>query len=502
MKNRFSDRIYAGAGFDRGTRFSNVGTGYDITQPSRQRRSYGFVSGIFASADRHLDKSTIANLREICRMNDRRTSLFSGILNRALDNIFGSNFDFIPNTGDETLNDIAKVYITHRMTADVCDAAGIMDFAEIGKTALRGVWNDGGSLLVKQKTGHLLPFEADQVESPAQLNGSKRIVQGIELNNVNRPTAYWVKQRHTSNDSGTMLSAFNNSKRVPARNAFFPAYRTRFNQTIGVPYLASILSFFDRTNNYLDYESLAAEGNAMMGWQIIRTDMNPSLTGTDDNPDTSSAYDQVQNMEPFMIFDFAGTGEKVEMIGATRPGENFESYLINCLRVVGVGVGMPLELLLLDFSKTNYSSARASLGEGRRMFRSWQRFCHNKFCIPWYRWQIARGIALGELPADPRLFNARVQWPAWEYIDPVKESTGNRISIEDNVKTQSEVIRERGAEPDEVFKERQREIKKQKTLGIWTEPTSPTTNKFSTEMAVLMDNIGELREIVEDMKSG
>lgn len=444
-------------------------------------------------------------------MHDRRTSLFSGILNRALDNIFGANFDFIPNADDKpltkdgpSLNDIAKKYITFRMTADVCDAAGIMDFSEIGKTALRGVWNDGATLQVKQKTGHLLNFEADQVESPTQTNGSvnvPRIVQGVELNNVNRHVAYWVKQRQSSNDFGMVRGNFRSSKRVPAGNTFYPAYRTRFGQTIGVPYLASILGFFDRTNNYLDYESLAAEGNSMMGWQILRDNISTGPTGTEDNPDTSSSFDQVQKMEPMMVFDFGTTGEKVEMIGSARPGDNFEPYLINSLRIVGVGIGMPLELLLLDFSKTNYSSARASLGEGRRMFRAWQKFCQVKFCMPWYRWQIARGIASGELPADPRLFQARVQWPAWEYIDPVKESTGNQISIDGNVKTQSEVIRERGAEPDEVFNERAKEIEKQKDLKIWVEPTEPSQNKLSSQIGQLMSVVSDLTEKVEDIRS-
>ena len=48
--------------------------------------------------------------------------------------------------------------------------------------------------------------------------------------------------------------------------------------------------------------------------------------------------------------------------------------LENVLRHIGTGLNIPLELLMKDFSKTNYSSARAALIEAWRFFngrRSW-----------------------------------------------------------------------------------------------------------------------------------
>jgi capsid protein len=255
----------------------------------------------------------------------------------------------------------------------------------------------------------------------------------------------------------------------------WPAYRKRFHQTRGVPFLAVILATFDRTNNYLDYESLAAEGDAMRGYQITREPDDTAAAGEDDNDDPNSPYKKLQKMEPFMIFDLR-PGEEVKSFVDGRPGSNFESYLITCCRIIGVGVGYPLELLLLDFSRTNYSSARASLLEGRRMFRTWQKFSGSHICLPWHRWQIDRGIAAGKLPADPRLYLTRCQWPAWEAIDKVKEAQGDQIGISYAGRSISEGIRERGRDPKEVYDELAWDIKELEKRGITLDVSSLRIN--------------------------
>lgn len=121
MPARIIDRLPYGTSQ---TVASAAGTGFEITTPSRSRRAFGLIAGMMASADRHLTKHTLGQLREMCRMHDRQSSLFSGLLDRALDNIFGANFDFIPSTGDSELNKKAKDYIHRQMERQRCDAAG------------------------------------------------------------------------------------------------------------------------------------------------------------------------------------------------------------------------------------------------------------------------------------------------------------------------------------------------------------------------------------------
>lgn len=459
------------------------GTGHEITKGDRTRRVHSFYSGLLGSADRHQTKWTAEKLRETCRMYDRQNPFFSGILDRAADNIIGANFDFVPKTGDPELNKIARAYITERMKAENCDATGVRDFTAMLKTDVRDIWTAGDELWVKRSNGSILTFESDQIVSPDDKSGDKRIVMGVELDRNNRAVAYHIKNRPGKGDYG-MARVDVTTTRIPAANAIFSSYRKRPNQTRGVPFLASILLTFDRTNNYLDYESLAAEINSMLAWALTKKEGTDStLAGNEDNDDTESSFEKIQKLEAGMILELL-EGEDLKMIGADRPGDNFEKYLITMLRIIGVGIGYPLELLLLDFSKTNYSSARASMGEGRRSFRCWQNVIAVQKAMPWHGWQIGRGIASGELPPRPELFKAHPQWPAWEYIDPKKSAEGNKIAVDLNAKTVSQCIRETGRDPDEVFAERAEEIKKMKELGIDTvtpEPTPPPAEPEEVE---------------------
>ena len=441
------------------------GTGYEVTKGDITRRAMGAMAGLMASADRHLDALTLGKLREFCRAHDRQSPLFSGILDRAVDNIFGANFDFIPNTGQPDLNRDIKSYITRRMKPEFCSASGDMSLEQMAKLSLRAVWNDGDILQVKRADGSMMPFEADQILTPTKKR-EQNIVLGVQLaRSTNRPIGYHVANRPRVYSVQQM--AHEQTTFVNASHAFRPAYRKRFNQSRGVPFLATVLGFYGRFNNYLDWESYAAELNSMLGWKL-RNSQSPGtgdgLPGGDTDS-TRNVFSELQRMQPGMIFELFGE-EDIEMIGSQRPGNNFDMYILVCCRIIGVGVGMPLELILLDFSRTNYSSARASLGEARRMFRGWQRFMQDQLCMPWYRWQIDRAIAAGELPPDPLIYNARCQWPAWEYIDPVKENQGNLIGVSMGGKSISECIRDRGGEPEEVFAELEEDIGRLKKIGM------------------------------------
>jgi lambda family phage portal protein len=399
-----------------------------------------------------MDALTLARLREFCRMHDRRSALFSGMLDRAVDNIFGADFDFIPRTEDREVNRRLKTYITRRMQPEAFDATGMMGFVEACHIALRAIWNDGETLWVKRPDGTVMPFEADQINTPT--SRPALVTLGVEKTAAGRPAALYIDQRGHANDSGTISASAVKSARLPMQQAIWAVFRKRYGQTRGLPVIAAALNAYGRLNNYLDYESLAAEGAAMLGLKITREPTDESLAGVGDNTDaaTGATFDKIQKFEPFSVWDLL-PGEDVGMVNSNRPGDAFTPYTQMMCRIVGVAVGFPIELMLMDFSAGNFSSQRMALEEARRSFRRWQQFCHRKLCMPWYRWQIARGVASGELPAREDIFKANVQWPGWPYIEPYKEANANKIAVDGLQKSVSECIRARGLEPLEVFEE-------------------------------------------------
>ena len=475
------------------TASSTSGRGFDVASNDRTRRTISFLVGLTAAADAHLDSTTLGKLRELCRMHDRRSALFSGLLDRAVDNIFGADFDFIPRTSDKTVNTQIKQYITRQMQPENFDATGVMGFVESCHTALRAIWNDGETLWVKRSEGHILAFEADQIETPT--GRPKNITLGIEKTPLGKIMALHLNQRPNANDSGSISLNGSSSTRINIEHCIWPVFRKRFGQTRGIPVIASALSSYGRLNNYLDFESLAAEGASMLGLKITRQpdETTTAFPGQDDNPDTStnSTFDKVQKFEPFSVWDLL-PGEDVGMVNANRPGDAFTPYTMMMCRIVGVAVGFPLELMLMDFSQGNFSSQRMALEEARRSFRRWQQFCHRTLCMPWYRWQIARAVASGELPAREDIFSANVQWPGWPYIEPFKEANANRIAVEGLQKSISECIRARGLEPLEVFEEIAQERALFKDLGI--ELVSAKKEQIETDPDGDMDSKKEKME--------
>ena len=141
---------YVGGG--QGGESAIEGVGYDVTLPDRTRRAFATIAGLMASADRHLSNSTLGKLREMCRAHDRQSGIFSGMLDTACDNIWGSRFGFIPATDDNDLDKKIEDYIGLRMEKRYADAAGVRNFARIGADTTRALWTDGDILHAKSLT--------------------------------------------------------------------------------------------------------------------------------------------------------------------------------------------------------------------------------------------------------------------------------------------------------------------------------------------------------------
>lgn len=445
--------------------------GWDITEQTRERGDFSPLSPGSAAADRHVNLSRLSKLRELCRAHDRSSALLSGIIKRASDNIFGANFGFRLAVEDDSLAEVCQQYIAERMRRHNADGAEKLTFGQICSTGLRAIWNDGDFLMVKQPSGSVQCYEADQVGSPSIADQKdKRIVLGVELDDSNKALAYWVNYKRLSRgDTGYSQLEGEKPQRIDSRDAWLPAWRTRFGQTRGSPYLASCLGVYDRLDRYVNAETLAAEINAMLALKITQQATEAELDGVKDNADADEAendlFEKVQKFRSGMTFRLLN-GEDVSMIQSSRPGGEFEPYVLLMARIIGAAVGLPLELVLLDFSKTSWSSARANLIEARRTFRAWQKFAEDEFVMPWYRWQIARGIALRIIPPKQEAFNALPQWPGWQSVDPVKEAEADGMRVRQAQKSISACIRETGGDPQDVWKELASDIRKLQTLGI------------------------------------
>jgi lambda family phage portal protein len=128
---------------------------------------------------------------------------------------------------------------------------------------------------------------------------------------------------------------------------------------------------------------------------------------------------------------------------------------------------MPYELIFRDFSKTNYSSARALLLEAWRYFSACRQFITDSWCTVvydlWFEEAVNRGAIPDCKPAD--FYSRRLAWTRakWIYagrgwVDPLKEAQAAGVRMDNNLSSGEDEAAEQGKDIRDVTEQRAREI--------------------------------------------
>lgn len=231
---------------------------------------------------------------------------------------------------------------------------------------------------------------------------------------------------------------------------FFDKHRD--GQTRGVSRLTSVAEKLKMEDKYGRVELQAAVLNAVLG-AFIKSPFDHDLFADSLNRDDLTAYqDERAKFHETRKVTLGGVqlptlfpGEDIGFHTAQRPAAQFGDFETAVLRNIAAGLGISYEQLAADWSKTNYSSARAALIE---IWRSWtarrlsfaQRFCQPVF-IAWLEEAVDRGIV--RIPAAwPNFYDAlpayaRAKWigPGKGFVDPVKEMQAAAMRVKAGVST-------------------------------------------------------------------
>jgi lambda family phage portal protein len=168
-------------------------------------------------------------------------------------------------------------------------------------------------------------------------------------------------------------------------------------------------------------------------------------------------------------------GDEMQSFTPNSPNANFEPFMTFVLRQVAAGLNMPYELLVKDFSKTNYSSARAALMEAWRFFRGKRKWLSDNFCTPAYILWLEERVNAGKIDGlTPTEFYAnwyayaRCRWigPGRGWIDPVKEALAAELRMDNNISTLEDECAEQGGDWEEKLEQRAFERRRMTELGI------------------------------------
>lgn len=329
--------------------------------------------------------------------------------------------------------------------------------------------------------------EADRLQNPNGQPDRIDLRGGIEIDAYGAPLAYWVRRTHPGDRHYAGAGVFPvDAERIPARTAWGRPRvlhlhdKERAGQTRGKPQLAAVMRQFKVLGDYTNAELKAAVVNAMVAI-VTKSAMSQEqlVELLSSNPDALKAYQEglaqrnraAVDFESGMILPLA-LGEDFASFTPGRPAESFEPFVLAIFRHIAAGLNIPYELLLKDFSKTNYSSARAALLEAWRFFRGRRKWLIANWCQPLFELWLEEEVQTGRIEAPEfyarRAFYCRAKWigDGRGWVDPLKEAQASQMRLATGLTTLEDECAEQGGDWEEVLQQRAREEQRARELGI------------------------------------
>lgn len=355
------------------------------------------------------------------------------------------------------------------------DYAGRLSFLDCQHMFVEHMARDGEVAVIMQPAGNYglqLQFVDPMsigVRLCKVLSKDREIIMGVEVDrSSNRPTAYYVHV-NDSNQPDTFNFEGRNYRRVPAELMIHKFRQEEVHQTRGFTPLASAIQRLKMLNGYEEAGLVAARaGAAKMGFYQNSGDQ--PFDGTDEDDDGE------------LLEDFeAGTMSKlprgwdVKTFDTGWPNVDHASYVKSVLRGIASGIGVSYNTLANDLEGVNFSSIRSGVIEDREEWKGAQSWVASSFLQPVFETWVERAILLGRIrikgqPISIKRADSlkRVTWQGrrWDWVDPFKDIKANTEAINYRIRSISDVIREQGRDPADVFEEIQREQQTLKELGI------------------------------------
>jgi lambda family phage portal protein len=361
------------------------------------------------------------------------------------------------------------------------DFEGQLDFYGLQTLIGRTAFESGECLVRRIREGgkyagevplKIQVLEPDYIDStrvgPAQ-NGNY-IIAGVEIDPQGRRVAYWLWDRHPGEYVTFPMSL--QSRRYDAADILHFYEKDRPGQLRGVPRLAVALMKLRDLDEYEEAELVRKKIEACFAAFVTTSEGTRTLAQSETTIDDKGVSTRAETVSPGMI-EYLKPGEEVNF-GSPAAASGYAAYTATQLHAIAAGAGVTYEQLTGDFSQVNYSSARAGMLEFRELVElyRWIYFVP-MVCQPIFDWFVDAAWTAGKVRTDSY---DGVVWtpPKWEWVDPLKDVQGEKLETISGFKTLSSILRGRGLDPDEVFKEYADERAKLKALGLVFDSSSIT----------------------------
>jgi capsid protein len=383
----------------------------------------------------------------------RNNAIYQGIIKRASGYIIGHDFTLQMTTKDPEYN--RKV---QGLWWDEWRKPEIRNLLSGRKTA-RMICNEvllcGDTGLVKTNVDRKVQLvEAEQITRDRYGN------DGIEKDQYGRPTKYHVC---SYNASGNLDGR--TRREIAPESFIFITDPDRPSATRGMPACQASFPMLHRINDVCDSEAISWQLLSRLAASVHRQG-GSTLAAMEGRKKKKTIGGEEQTTYltdlGYALMFHCEPGEEIKGIERNIPGKDFSASVRMFLRLLGLPLGMPLELVLLDWTQSNYSQTRAVLWQAYyQNFKDWQDLIGDSGYDELLTWKIdawERKRWIRKPKEDPYEHN----WikPTFPWLDQLKEAQAYALRMDRTFGTHGMVLKSLDMDPDEVLQEREQEIRK------------------------------------------
>jgi lambda family phage portal protein len=376
-----------------------------------------------------------------------------------------------------------------------CDAGKSLTGDQLATQVFSGAFLNGDSITLPlwlpepmaPLSTRLQVIESDRLCNPNFGMDTARLRGGVEIDEYGAPLAYNIRKSHPGDTLLYMTGAQFTWERIEAttpwgrRRVIHSHDKGRAGQSRGIPALAGVMRQFKVLGDFQNAALKSAVVNAMVGLVVESALSQEGLLDLlSNNSDALAKYTEGLAGRHRAAIDFSGggmilpipLGDKVSGFTPGRPSTSDDSFVTTGFRYIAAGLNMPYELLLKDFSKTNYSSARAALIEAWRFFTGRRNWLALGFYQPVYELFMEEMVEAGEIEA-PGFYENKTAWcrarwigPGRGWIDPLKEAQAAELRMDVFVSSLEDECAEQGKDWEELLEQIAEEETRLKELKL------------------------------------
>jgi lambda family phage portal protein len=378
-----------------------------------------------------------------------------------------------------------------------CDAERKVTFGQQLRIAMHGLVGPDGEgvgvceLAADEGTRYatrLRIVDPDRLANPIGRINDAFFRSGVEHNDRGQPIRYWFREAHPAdyvwNGDAFRFRPVERFTPWGSLQVFHWFDPERAAQSRGVSRFVQVLKSFRAFSKFTDFTLQNAALNALKVGFVYSSagpDAVGDALGIKDIRDIETARQSWYDQHPVTDADEAAYsvlpyGDKVEMATTSRQVTGYDAFTRAIVRLIASALGVTYEEVSMDYSQTNYSSARAALIHAWAETQAVQGILEAQLVRPFYVRFLEETFDRGfvTVPAGAPDFwdavdaYAEARWigPPRGYIDPVKEVLAAAARIELGITTMDDECAANGTYWEDQMYQQARENALRQKLGL------------------------------------